>query len=212
MKTRLGTLCALMLAMCVWVTPVLAVPGPTEQLRATLDQIISVLRNKELPQEAILDRVEVLVRSKFDFEAMSQRTLGIHWRNASPRQRARFIELFSPLLEDTYRGRIRNYTYQDERVEYVGEQVRGTRGQVDTLVISSKEIPVSYRVRLKGGQWLVYDVIVEEVSLVSNYRSSYNEIIRQQGFDALLKRLENKVRELQVGNTAQKVPSPKQGA
>jgi phospholipid transport system substrate-binding protein len=212
MKTRLGTLCALMLAMCVWVTPVLAVPGPTEQLRATLDQIISVLRNKELPQEAILDRVEVLVRSKFDFEAMSQRTLGIHWRNASPRQRARFIELFSQLLEDTYRGRIRNYTYQDERVEYVGEQVRGTRGQVDTLVISSKEIPVSYRVRLKGGQWLVYDVIVEEVSLVSNYRSSYNEIIRQQGFDALLKRLENKVRELQVGNTAQKVPSPKQGA
>jgi phospholipid transport system substrate-binding protein len=212
MKTRLGTLCALMLAMCVWVTPVLAVPGPTEQLRATLDQIISVLRNKELSQEAILDRVEVLVRSKFDFEAMSQRTLGIHWRNASPRQRARFIELFSQLLEDTYRGRIRNYTYQDERVEYVGEQVRGTRGQVDTLVISSKEIPVSYRVRLKGGQWLVYDVIVEEVSLVSNYRSSYNEIIRQEGFDALLKRLENKVRELQAGNTAQKVPSPKQGA
>lgn len=198
MKIRNYLLFILMVAVFGWAKPVMAVPSPTAQLRVTLDKIVEVLRNKELSQDAILDKVEVLVRSKFDFEAMSQRTLGVNWKNATPNQRARFIALFSQLLEDTYRLRIRNYTYQDERVEYIGENVNGTRGQVDTLVISNKEIPVSYRVRLKGNEWLVYDVIVEEVSLISNYRSSYNEIIRQEGFDGLLKRLEEKVKELKT--------------
>ncbi len=197
MKVRNYLLFILMVAVFGWAKPVMAVPGPTDQLRVTLDKIVEVLRNKDLSQDAILDKVEVLVRSKFDFDAMSQRTLGINWKNATPKQRTRFIELFSQLLEDTYRLRIRNYTYQDERVEYIGEEVRGTRGQVDTLVIANKEIPVSYRVRLKGNEWLVYDVIVEEVSLISNYRSTYNEIIRQEGFDGLLKRLEEKVKELE---------------
>ena len=196
MKVRNYLLLILMVAVFGWAKPAMAVPGPTDQLRVTLDKIVEVLRNKDLSQEAILDQVEVLVRSKFDFDAMSQRTLGINWKNATPKQRIRFIALFSQLLEDTYRLRIRNYTYQDERVEYIGEEVRGTRGQVDTLVIANKEIPVSYRVRLKGNEWLVYDVIVEEVSLINNYRSSYNEIIRQEGFEGLLKRLEEKVREL----------------
>jgi len=207
MKARYFLLCILMVALCAWGRPAMAVPGPTEQLRVTLDKIIEVLRDKDLPQEAILDQVEVLVRSKFDFNAMSQRTLGINWRNADPQQRARFVELFSQLLEDTYRSRIRNYTYQDERVEYVGEEIKGSRGQVDTLVVANKEIPVSYRVRLKGSEWLVYDVIVEEVSLVSNYRSSYNEIIRQEGFDGLLQRLEDKIRELEAAQVDEEVPA-----
>jgi len=140
---------------------------------------------------------------------MSQRTLGINWRNATPAQRARFVDLFSQLLEDTYRNRI---TYQDERVEYVGEEIRGSRGQVDTVVVANKEIPVSYRVRLKGDEWLVYDVIVEEVSLVTNYRSSYNEIIRQEGFDGLLKRLEDKIRELQASQADADATEEGQGA
>jgi phospholipid transport system substrate-binding protein len=164
-----------------------------------------------LSQDAILDQVNVMVRDKFDFEAMSQRTLGIHWRSATPKQRARFIELFSQLLEDTYRIRIRNYTYQNERVEYIGEQVQGTRGQVDTIVVANKDIPVSYRVRLKGNEWLVYDVIVEEVSLVNNYRSSYNEIIRKEGFEGLLTRLEEKIRELDAAKKAAKGSAKKQG-
>jgi phospholipid transport system substrate-binding protein len=212
MKVRYFLLCVLMVAICVRGGTALAVPGPTEQLRVTLDEIIEVLRNEDLSQEAILDQVEVLVRSKFDFNAMSQRTLGINWRNATPAQRARFVDLFSQLLEDTYRNRIRNYTYQDERVEYVGEEIRGSRGQVDTVVVANKEIPVSYRVRLKGDKWLVYDVIVEEVSLVSNYRSSYNEIIRQEGFDGLLKRLEDKIRELQASQADADATEEGQGA
>jgi phospholipid transport system substrate-binding protein len=201
----------LMFAVFGWVNPAMAVPSPTAQLRVTLDKIVEVLRNKELSQDAILDQVNVMVRDKFDFEAMSQRTLGIHWRNASPKQRARFIELFSQLLEDTYRIRIRNYTYQNERVEYVGERVQGTRGQVDTIVVANKDIPVSYRVRLKGKEWLVYDVIVEEVSLVNNYRSSYNEIVRKEGFDGLLTRLEEKIRELDAAKKAAKGSAKKQG-
>ncbi len=211
MKIRKYLMFILMFAIFGWVNPAMAVPSPTAQLRVTLDKIVEVLRNKELSQDAILDQVNVMVRDKFDFEAMSQRTLGIHWRNATPKQRARFIELFSQLLEDTYRIRIRNYTYQNERVEYVGETVQGTRGQVDTIVVANKDIPVSYRVRLKGKEWLVYDVIVEEVSLVNNYRSSYNEIVRKEGFDGLLTRLEEKIRELDAAKKAAKGSAKKQG-
>jgi phospholipid transport system substrate-binding protein len=212
MKARYAVVLVVMIALLAAATIAAAVPGPTEQLRGTLDRIIEVLRDKELPQETILDQVADLVRSKFDFWAMSQRTLGINWRKATPEQRKRFVDLFSRLLEDTYRGRVRNYTYQDEKVEYVGEKVEGKRGQVDTLIISNKEISVKYRVRLKNDEWLVYDVIVEEVSLISNFRSSYGEIIRQEGFDGLLKRLEDKIAELEASSADEGAPAQEQAS
>ena len=175
-----------------------AVPGPTDQLRVVVDEIIKILRSGNLSQDDILQQVAGLVRQKFDFQAMSQRTLGVNWRKATPKQQERFVELFSQLLEDTYRGRIRAYTYNDEKVEYVGERVVGTRAEVDTVVIASREIPVSYKMRLKDDQWLVYDVSIEQVSLVSNYRNSYGEIVRKEGFEGLLSRMEEKIRQLQA--------------
>lgn len=181
-------------------TVVSAVPRPTTQLQETVDRIIEVLRDKELSQEQILQEVADLVRQKFDFWAMSQRTLGVNWRKATKEEQQQFVRLFAKLLEDTYRGRIKAYTYDDEHVEYIGERVRGTRAEVDTVVVANKEIPVSYKMRLKGEEWLVYDVIVEEVSLISNYRNSYAEIVRDEGFKGLLERMEKKIQELAETN------------
>jgi phospholipid transport system substrate-binding protein len=181
-------------------TVVSAVPRPTTQLQETVDRIIEVLRDKELSQEQILQEVADLVRQKFDFWAMSQRTLGVNWRKATKEEQQKFVGLFAKLLEDTYRGRIKAYTYDDEHVEYIGERVRGTRAEVDTIVVANKEIPVSYKMRLKGEEWLVYDVIVEEVSLISNYRNSYAEIVRDEGFKGLLERMEKKIQELAETN------------
>lgn len=177
-----------------------AVPRPTDQLREAVDRIIEVLRDKELSQEQILQEVADLVRQKFDFWAMSQRTLGVNWKKATRDEQQQFVRLFAKLLEDTYRGRIKAYTYDDEHVEYIGERVRGTRAEVDTIVVANKEIPVSYKMRLKGEEWLVYDVIVEEVSLISNYRNSYAEIVRDEGFKGLLARMEKKIQELAETN------------
>jgi phospholipid transport system substrate-binding protein len=179
-----------------------AVPGPTDQLRVTVDRIIEILRDKNLPQEVILEQVADLVRAKFDFWAMSQRTLGVNWKKASPAEQKRFVALFSQLLEDTYRGRIKAYTYNDEHVEYTGERIQGRRAEVDTIVVANREIPVSYKMRLKGDEWLVYDVVIEEVSLISNYRNSYAEIVRDEGFSGLLTRMEQKIKELQANGSA----------
>jgi phospholipid transport system substrate-binding protein len=178
------------------------VPGPTDQLRVTVDRIIEILRDKSLPQEVILEKAADLVRAKFDFWAMSQRTLGVNWKKATPAEQKRFVALFSQLLEDTYRGRIKAYTYHDEHVEYVGERIKGSRAEVDTIIIANREIPVSYKMRLKGKEWLVYDVVIEEVSLVSNYRNSYAEIVHDEGFSGLLARMEQKIKELQANHAA----------
>ena len=200
MKRRICLFLVLLSMICGVGTAGAAIPGPTEQLRGTIDRIIETLRDKSLPRDQMLSKVSVLVRSKFDFWAMSQRTLAVNWNRATPEQRQRFVALFSQLLEDTYRERIGSYTYQNEYVKYVSEKVEGTRGEVHTLVVANNEIPVTYRVRLKGQEWLVYDVVVEEVSLISNYRSTYNEIVRREGMDGLLKRMEQRIRELNAAN------------
>jgi phospholipid transport system substrate-binding protein len=200
MKSRICLFLVLLSIICGVGMAGAAIPGPTEQLRGTIDRIIETLRDKSLPRDELLSRVSVLVRSKFDFWAMSQRTLAVNWNRATPEQRQRFVALFSQLLEDTYRERIGSYTYQNEYVKYVSEKVEGTRGEVHTFVVANNEIPVTYRVRLKGQEWLVYDVVVEEVSLISNYRSTYNEIVRREGMDGLLKRMEQRIRELKAAN------------
>ena len=212
MHVKRTTLLVLLLILLAATSAVAAVPRPTDQLRETVDRIIKVLRDKNRSQDSILEEVADLVRSKFDFRAMSQRTLGVNWKKATKEEQQRFVQLFAQLLEDTYRGRIKAYTYNDEYVEYIGERVRGKRAEVDTIVVANKEIPVSYKMRLKGEEWLVYDVIIEEVSLISNYRNSYAEIVRDEGFQGLLARMEQKIKELAEANAkgggGESVPQP----
>ncbi len=195
-----GLLPALVLVLLVAATVMAAVQKPTEQLKVTVDRIIEVLRDKDRPKDQVLEEVADLVRDKFDFWAMSQRTLGVNWRKATREEQEKFVRLFAKLLEDTYRGRIEAYTFNDERVDYVGERILGTRAEVHTILVADKETPVSYRMRLKGDEWLVYDVIIEEVSLISNYRSSYSRIVREEGFEGLLARMEQKLEELAEAN------------
>lgn len=215
MFAKRSILLALTLVLLTAASVIAAVPRPTNQLRVTVDRIIEVLRDKDLSRDKVLQEVADLVRSKFDFWAMSQRTLGINWKKATKEEQQAFVRLFAKLLEDTYRGRIKAYTYNDEHVEYIGERVRGSRAEVDTIVVSNKEIPVSYKMRLKGDEWLVYDVIIEEVSLISNYRNSYAEIVRDEGFKGLLDRMEKKIKELaasdEQGGSDESVPAPQDG-
>lgn len=173
--------------------------GPTEQLRNDVDAIVAILRMKNLDPEEKAERITVLVRQRFDFAAMSRLVLAVHWRRASGEQQSRFAELFADLLEANYRGRMEDYIseYSNEYVEYVSETIRDGRALVETLLVTdAREIPISYKMLRQGKEWLIYDVAIEGVSLVRNFRGTYDEIVRREGIERLLERMEEKIREL----------------
>jgi phospholipid transport system substrate-binding protein len=170
-------------------------PGPTEAVRTSVDAIIGILKDASLDKPAKREKIRGVIGERFDFRAMSQRTLATNWKKASVEEQQHFVELFAELIQNSYIGRIETYT--NETVKYPDEKVTDNRAVVDTLILtSSAEIPVSYRLFLKNDRWLVYDVTVEGVSLISNYRTSYQEIVKKEGFAGLLARMEEKIREL----------------
>ncbi|MFA5515540.1 MAG: ABC transporter substrate-binding protein [Desulfuromonadales bacterium] len=179
-----------------------AAPNPTEQLQAGVGKILSLLNDKSLDPDVRNSEIEEIVRDHFDFDVMAQWILGIHWRKASPQERERFINLFTDLLEANYKGRIGEYAeqYDDERIDYVGERIIEDRALIDTFVVTkNKKIPISYKMILQGDEWKIYDVVIEEVSLVRNFRNTYDEIVRKEGLSGLFARMEQKITDLRSG-------------
>jgi phospholipid transport system substrate-binding protein len=207
-KARLRALTiglAILFALALLAPVSAATVGPTEQTHIAADQIIALLQDRALDLPERNRRITELVKANFDFTSMAQAVLGTHWRSASPEQRQRFIDLFSELLEATYRGRLEAYTaeYAGEHVQYVKETIKGDRAQVDTTVVTkTAQIPISYRMIQNQDQWRVYDVVIEGVSLVRNYRGTYDEILSKEGFDGLFARMESKTKELRQTGTA----------
>jgi len=174
-----------------------AVASPArEQLAATIDSIIKILEDDTLKSEAYAaqrrEALRKVIYARFDFEKMSQLSLARHWRDRTPAERQTFVRLFSRLLEDTYVGKIE--AYNDEKVRYVKEQIRGNKAQIDTVVLSDTiEIPIDYRMYAAAdGQWRVYDMVVEGVSLVANYRSQFSRMLESDSFESLIRQLEEK--------------------
>jgi len=168
---------------------------PTEQLKSSIEQILNILKDKSIENENRRNQIRTLINDRFYFRAMSQRALARNWKKASKEQQTKFVGLFSQLLENTYIGRIEAYT--DERVEYLREKTRNPKRSVvyTQIVTKTADIPINYKLAKKNDQWLVYDVVIEEVSLISNYRSSYDEIIKKDGMDGLLSKMQEKVLE-----------------
>jgi phospholipid transport system substrate-binding protein len=180
-----------------------AAPSPMEQVKTTVDQVINVLRDTSLAGEARRQILSKVIRARFNFNIMAQRTLGKYWKSATTDEQERFVSLFSDLLEASYIGRIESYS--DEVINYMGERLVGDRAEVTTSVRSGgSDIPIDYRLVLIGEEWYVYDVIIEDVSLVKNYRSSYGEIVRNEGFAGLFTRMETKIQELRAAPPVKK--------
>jgi phospholipid transport system substrate-binding protein len=176
-------------------TTAFAAGNATDSVRTSVESIIGILKDAGLDKPAKRDKIRVVIAERFDFRAMSQRTLATNWRKASKEEQQQFVELFAELIQNTYIGRVEAYT--NEEVKYPGEKITDNRAVVDTLIItSSAEIPVTYKLYLKDDRWLVYDVNIEGVSLISNYRNSYLEIVKRDGFAGLLSQMEEKVKEL----------------
>jgi len=170
--------------------------APTDQLRTYTDQILKVLQNPGLSLPEKRAAVRKLASEVFDTMETAQRVLGQHWQQRTQAEREDFAKLFANLLEQTYISRIDEYG--GERLTYVGEQVTGDKAVVRARILTSKgtEVPVESRLLLKGDRWLTYDILIENLSLISNYRSQFDRVIRQSGYPELVKRLQARVEAL----------------
>jgi phospholipid transport system substrate-binding protein len=180
----------------VWsAAPVLAGGAATEAIKGTINEVIRILSDQGLkkPERAQERRkvLEKVVGDRFNYEEMAKRTLAAQWQKLEEKERAEFVHLFMKLLTNSYADKVEGYS--GEQIHYLNERLEGDYAEVRTKAISGKaEIPLDYRLLNKGGEWRVYDVVVDGVSLVSNYRGQFAKIIRTSGYDDLVKQLREK--------------------
>ncbi len=192
MAMRALSLIVLVLSISVASSVLAAVSGPTDQVRATVNGILAILRDSQLDWYSKQLSIEAIIDRQFDFQTMSQSVLATNWKKATPEERKRFVEFFSQYLQHTYTDKMRYYT--NEHVRFGAEKVTGDRATVDTYIVTEKvDIPVTYKLRLNEDKWFAYDVIIEGVSLVRNYRDTYSVIVQSEGIGGLLQSLESSI-------------------
>jgi phospholipid transport system substrate-binding protein len=181
----------------LWLYPLLAVAheDPLELVKSTSERVLAEVRDhkQELNESPgrIYPMVEEIVLPRFDFQRMSQLVLGKHWRRAKPDQRKAFVVEFRELLVRTYATALLNYSGQE--IEYPPIQWKPEDGRVMVKTLlrenGAPPLPIDYKLYLKDGEWKVYDVVIDNLSLVSNYRSNYSSKIRRHGLSGLIKML-----------------------
>jgi phospholipid transport system substrate-binding protein len=191
-----GLVVVLTVAMLAASGPAWAGP-PTEQLRVQIDRVIKVLEDPELKRAGrqIERRAAIrrLANEIFDFTETTRRSLGQHWHARTPAEREQFVRLYADLLERSYIGKIE--LYSGERIQFIGDTIDGDQASVRTRLVTKAgtEIPVDYRMqRAAGDRWLTYDVAIEGVSMVANYRVQFNKIIQSSGYPSLVSKLTEK--------------------
>lgn len=172
-----------------------AAESPTEVVRTTINEVMRILNDDSLKSSAkLLPRrrlLEQVIAQRFDYAEMSKRALAANWTPLTNEQRDEFVDLFKGFLSDRYASKIEGYS--GEQVEYLGERLDGQYAEVRTKLRSSKvEIPMDYRLINKGGRWYAYDIVVDGISLVKNYRSQFDKIIRSGSYKELVRRLQNR--------------------
>ena len=180
-----------------WMTTASAGEGlPTEQIRSTVDRAILVLKDPRLKPLAKTqerrDQLKQILFARFDFTEMAKRALAANWRGRTIKEQEEFVALFTELLERAYADIIESYS--DEKIIYIGERLDGSYADVASKVLTSKgeEYSINYKAHLVNGEWRVYDVIAENISVVNNFRSQFNRVITKSSYDELMRRLREK--------------------
>lgn len=170
---------------------------PMETIKQTTDKILSIVTDPALkPSSKTVEREKLLrqaIDERFDWEEMARRSLATHWAKRTTDEKKEFVFLFADLLERTYMRKVEDYS--GEKVLYERETKDGDYATVKVKIVTkkNKDIPVDYRLKKGGNNWLIYDVSIEGVSLVNNYRSQFNSIIMQSSYENLINRLKEKV-------------------
>jgi phospholipid transport system substrate-binding protein len=193
----LKTLSAFGLALLLSMPPALAAAAaPGEQIRQTVDRLLAILRDPQLKGESKRNerraKLKEVIYQRFDFTEMARRSLGPEWRRLSPAEQKEFVALFTELLERAYLDKIESY--DGEKVRYLKDRADGSYAEVDTQVIDRKgqAFSIDYRLHNFNGEWKVYDVVIEDISLVNNYRTQFNRVLAQSSYAELVRRLRDK--------------------
>lgn len=197
MKRYLTVPVIALILLSIWLTPGSAVGGvPTDQIKSTVDKALVVLRDPRFkPTAKTKERraqLKQILFTRFDFTEMAKRSLGANWRRRTAKEQEEFVRLFTDLLERAYADTIESYG--DEKIVYVGERLDGDFADVNSKIFTAKgeEFSLNYRAHFVGGEWRVYDVVVENISMVNNYRSQFNRVIANSSFEELVRRLKDK--------------------
>jgi len=166
--------------------------GPTDQLREYTDQVVKVLDDPAMARQDRRAAVRKIAHEAFDVAETAQRVLARHWQARTPAEREEFTQLFADLLERTYIARMDEYG--GERIRYVSESIEGKLASVRARITTRNgtEVAVESRMNLRGDRWLIYDILIENVSLVGNYRSQFDRIVRSSSYEELVRRLKTK--------------------
>ncbi len=186
----------------------LAATSPTDTIRQTVEDVLNIIKNPEMRDPAkkqpLLKEVEDQIRTIFDFAEFSARTVGPKWRTFTPDQKQKFEDAFADLLRATYIEKLENYS--GEQVNFTGEIMssNGDKAEVQSSIqMKDKVIPVAYRLLIKNNEWKVYDVRIENVSLIENYRGQFKDILLRGNAEELIQKVQEKAQEIkQQGNSA----------
>ncbi len=175
--------------------------GATDAMKGTIDEVLRILSDKELKKPAKAEErrrmLEKVVGERFDYAEMSRRALGAPWANLADKEKEEFVALFQTLLVNSYADKVE--AYSGEGVQYVNERTENEYAEVRTKVLTGKtEIPLDYRLLNKAAAWRVYDVVVDGVSLVNNYRGQFTKILRNGTFADLLDQLRKKSEKIKT--------------
>ncbi|MBL4664873.1 MAG: ABC transporter substrate-binding protein [Nitrospinaceae bacterium] len=171
----------------------------TSDVKQTIDKVLAIVADAELKKNPSLRREKLreTIGYRFNYKQMVMRSLAKNYKARTDKEREIFTGLFKRLLENSYATKIENY--QDETINYVGEQIKGNYALVKTQIVRKDgTIDVDYKLINEGGRWTVYDFVIEEVSLIRNYRSQFSKIIKTESYDALVSKLSKKVNDLEA--------------
>ena len=185
--------------------------SPNAFIQRQTDEVTELLAQEATPQRA--ERYSAKVQEIVDFRLLASEALGEYWQARSEEEREQFLSLLQQLLEANYKRRLEGQTVgEDFTVDYLDTRQRGDRAIVDTLVIwgegAEERTPVSYKLARQAGGWTIYDIVIDDVSLVASYRDSYTQVIREEGWEVLIEKMETRIDELQRGATGEPVPTP----
>lgn len=171
----------------------------TSGLKQTIDRVLEIVSDEGLRKNPSLRREKLreTIGARFNYKQMVMRSLAKNYKNRTDKEREEFTGLFKKLLENSYASKIEHY--RDETINYVDEKVKGKYALVRTQIVrKDATIDVDYKLINEDGRWTVYDFVIAEVSLIRNYRSQFNKIIKTESYGALVSKLSKKIKDLEA--------------